>query len=237
MDARVAWAVRNNASWCDLVCRSHGIKTSFGPDLWVTAERAPNLYPDAVTLRERLHEEDVLSAIAPGPGASVKDSYATLDLARHGFDELFAARWITHDPSPAHTNWTVVQTEHELAEWTAAADQGNTLTPELLQNAKVRFLAAHDQHGISAGAVANLTGPVVGVSNMFATMISEDEAWAAIPAAVNAVFPAAVIVGYEHDIGLRAAIAAGFSDLGPLRVWLAPRTPPTPPAPPAQRPA
>ena len=237
MDARVPWAVRNNASWCDLVCRSHGIKTSFGPDLWVTAERAPNLYPDAVTLRERLHEEDVLSAIAPGPGASVKDSYATLDLARHGFDELFEARWITFDPSPAHSDWTVVQTAAELAEWTAAADQGNTLTPELLQNAKVRFLAAHDQHGITAGAVANLTGPVVGVSNVFATRIGEDEAWAAIPAAVNAVFPAAVLVGYEHGIGLRAAIAAGFSDLGPLRVWLAPPTPPTPPTPAAQRPA
>ena len=120
-----------------------------------------------------------------------------------------------------------MQTEHELAEWTAAADQGNTLTPELLQNAKVRFLAAHDQHGITAGAVANLTGPVVGVSNVFATGIGEDEAWAAIPAAVNAVFPAAVIVGYEHDSGLRAAVAAGFSDLGPLRVWLAPPTPAT----------
>ncbi|HEV7177420.1 MAG TPA: hypothetical protein VGN29_18115 [Solirubrobacteraceae bacterium] len=26
----------------------------------------------------------------------------------------------------------------------------------------------------------------------------------------------------EHGTGLRAAIAAGFSDLGPLRVWLAP---------------
>jgi len=182
-------------------------------------------YPDAVTLGERLHEEDVLSAIAPGPGASVKDSYATLDLARHGFDELFEARWITHDPSPAQSDWTVVQTTEELVEWTDAADQGNTLTPDLLQSAEVRFLAAQDQHGLSAGAVANLTGPVVGVSNVFATTIGEDEAWAAIPAAVNAVFPAAVLVGYEHGSDLRAAIAAGFSDLGPLRVWLAPPTP------------
>jgi hypothetical protein len=225
MDARLPWAVRNNASWCDLVCRSHGIKTSFRPDLWVTAERAPNLYPDAVTLRERLHEEDVLSAIAPGPGASVKDSYATLDLADDGFDLLFEARWITHDPSPAHSNWTVVQTNEELAEWTRAAGVTHILGPELLQDAKVRFLAAHDQHGISAGAVANRSGPVVGVSNVFATTIGEDEAWAAIPAAVNAVFPAAVIVGYEHGVGRQAAIAAGFSDLGPLRVWLAPPTP------------
>jgi hypothetical protein len=34
--------------------------------------------------------------------------------------------------------------------------------------------------------------------------------------------PAAVLVGYEQGVSLRAAIAAGFRDLGPLRVWLAP---------------
>ena len=233
MDARLPWAVRNNASWCDLVCRSHGIKTSFGPDLWVAAERAPTLYPDAVTLREQVAEEAVLTAIAPGPGASVKDSYATLDLARHGFDELFEARWITHDPSSAHSNsnWTIVATTEALAEWTEAADLSSTLTPDLLRHPDVRFLAAHDRHGVSAGAVANLTSPVVGVSNVFVTTIGEDEAWAAIPAAVNTAFPSAALVGYEHGTGLHAAIAAGFSELGPLRVWLAPPTPA------AQRPA
>jgi ribosomal protein S5 len=115
-----------------------------------------------------------------------------------------------------------VRTAEELAEWTAAAGLTNILSPDLVTHAKVRFLAARDQHGISAGAVANLTGPVVGVSNVFATTLGEYEAWAAIPAAVNAVFPSAVPVGYEHGTGLRAAIAAGFSDLGPLRVWLAP---------------
>jgi hypothetical protein len=223
MDSRLRWAVRNNASWCDSVCRSHGIKTSFGPDLWVTAERSPNLYPDAVTLSEQMAEPEVLTAIAPGPGASVKDSYATLDLGDHGFDQLFEARWITHDPSPTQpSEWTIVRSEDDLAEWTEAAELTGILIPELLQAPDVRFLAAHDQHGISAGAVANLTGPVVGVSNVFARTIGHDEAWAAIPAAVNAVFPDAVLVGYEHGTGLRAATAAGFRDLGPLRVWLAP---------------
>jgi hypothetical protein len=221
MDARLPWAVRNNANWCDLVCRSHRIKTSFRPDLWATAERPPQFYPDAITLRPRLAEADVLSAISPGPGASVKDSFATLDLADHGYHELFEARWITHDPSAAPSDWTVAQTGEELAEWTQAAGQMNILGPELLHHAGVRFLAAHDEDGISAGAVANLTGPVVGVSNVFTTTIGEDEAWAGIPAAVNAVFPSVALVGYEHDTSLRATTAAGFRDLGPLRVWLA----------------
>ena len=82
MDARLPWAVRNNARWCDLVCRSHRIQTRFRPDLWATAQRAPQFYPDAITLRSPLAEEDVLGAISPGPGASVKDSFATLDLGR-----------------------------------------------------------------------------------------------------------------------------------------------------------
>jgi hypothetical protein len=222
MDARLPWAVRNNANWCDLVCRSHRIKTSFRPDLWATAERPPQFYPDAITLRPRLAEPDVLTAVSPGPGASVKDSFATLDLADHGYQELFEARWITHDPSPAQSEWAVVQTENELAAWTEAAGLTGILGPEFLQHADVRFLAAHAHDGIAAGAVANLTGRVVGVSNVFARTIGEDAAWAAIPAAVNAVFPSAVLVGYEHGTGLRAATAAGFRDLGPLRVWLAP---------------
>lgn len=224
MDARLPWAVRNNAKWCDLVCRSHRIQTRFRPDLWATAQRAPQFYPDVITLRSPLAEEDVLGAISPGPGASVKDSFATLDLGHHGFDELFEARWITYDgpPHSATLTWTVVQTEHNLAEWTEAAGLTGILGPELLRHAEVRFLAAHDEDGISAGAVVNLTGPVAGVSNVFARTIGEDEAWAGIPAAVEALFPSSVLVGYEQGESLRAAVAAGFRDVGPLRVWLAP---------------
>lgn len=220
--ARLEAAVRNNANWCDLVCRSHGIPTSFRPELWTTVQPAPQLYPDAVTLQPHVAEQDVLTAISPRPAASVKDSFATLELGRHGFDELFAARWITHDPTPARSDWTVVQTEAELTEWTEAAGLTGILGPELLRHADVSVLAARDHDGVSAGAIANLTDPVVGVSNVFATTIGEDEAWAAVPAAVHAAFPNAVLVGYEHGTGLRAATAAGFRDLGPLRVWLAP---------------
>ena len=155
----------------------------------------------------------------------MKDSFATLDLGRHGFDELFEARWIARDPAPAKSPvrpWTVVRAEDALAEWTEAAGLTGVLGAELLRRPDVRFLAARDENRISAGAVANLTGPVVGVSNVFARTIGNDEAWASLPAAVEEVFPSAVLVGYEHGPSLRAAMAAGFRDVGPLRVWLAP---------------
>jgi hypothetical protein len=225
-DAHLPWAVLNNAKWCDLVCRSHGIQTRFQPDLWAAAERPPRFYPDAVTLQANVTDQTVVDAIAPGPGASVKDSYATLDLARHGFDELFEARWIAYDDAPAAHNqghkWTLVDTEDAFTEWTTAAGLTDILGTVLLRNPDVRFLAAHDDAGIAATAVAYLTGPVVGVSNVFAKTIGEDDAWSGLPAAVAKIFPAAALVGYETDMSLRAAIAAGFRQVGPLRVWLAP---------------
>jgi hypothetical protein len=70
--------------------------------------------------------------------------------------------------------------------------------------------------GPSAGAVANRTGPVVGVSNVFTTTIAADEAWAGLPHALAAVFPSLPLVGYEHG----EALAAGFTEVGALRVWL-----------------
>ena len=100
MDARLTWAIRNNANWCDLVCHSHRIRTRFRPDLWAAAERPPRFHPDVVTLDDRAAEASILHAIAPGPNASVKGSYETLELGPHGFEALFEARWITHDPSP-----------------------------------------------------------------------------------------------------------------------------------------
>jgi hypothetical protein len=46
-------AVRNNAEWCDLVCRTHGIRTAFTPDVWSAGSRTPEFYPDAVTTTSR----------------------------------------------------------------------------------------------------------------------------------------------------------------------------------------
>jgi hypothetical protein len=39
-------AVRNNAEWCDLVCRTHGAATSFDAVAWTSATRTPNHYPE-----------------------------------------------------------------------------------------------------------------------------------------------------------------------------------------------
>ncbi|GAB3936384.1 hypothetical protein GCM10027614_12800 [Micromonospora vulcania] len=56
-------------------------------------------YPDAVTLRPGVDVAALLRRIDAGPGASVKDSFADLDLADHGFRVLFDAEWIYRAPT------------------------------------------------------------------------------------------------------------------------------------------
>ena len=97
VDDRVVVAAANNAAWCDLICRLHGIPTSLESAFWVAQRRSPEFYPDAVTLLPHAAAEEVLRRCDGGRGCSVKDSFGTLDLARWGFDELFQAQWIFRD--------------------------------------------------------------------------------------------------------------------------------------------
>ena len=194
--------------------------------LWVALRRPPELYPDAVTLVPGLAVEDVLRSVQDGPGCSVKDSFDTLDLTPAGFVELFRARWIYREPASwSHdvaSPWSVVETDQDFDEWVHAAGLSGTLRHDLLRDPSVRFLAARAPGGVGAGAVANRTGSVVGVSNVFTSAIAIDEAWAGIAAAIAGIFPQLPLVGYERGDALQAASAAGFAQVGALRVWLRP---------------
>jgi hypothetical protein len=229
MEDRLRRAAANNAGWCDLVCRSHGVPTATGPDVWFALQRAPELYPDAVTLQPGVVVEEVLQSVRDGPGCSVKDSFAELDFARLGFVELFEAQWFWHEPEPARwtgsLTWTVVDSDAELARWADAAGLSGTIRGELLHESSVRILAACGSSGVVGGAIANRTGSVVGVSNVFAATVPANEVWLGIADAVAGVFPSMPIVGYEQGDGLRAAIATGFTSIGGLRVWRRPLTP------------
>lgn len=91
VDRLTVAAARNNADWCDLVCRTYGLVTTFHADAWVTATRAPTAYPDAITLTRSAVADDLLARIDRSPGCSVKDSFASLDLSGSGFQVLFHA--------------------------------------------------------------------------------------------------------------------------------------------------
>lgn len=223
-------AARNNAEWCDAVVRGHGPAGTFAPGVWTSARRTPPLYPDAVSIAPGASAAGLVDAIdTDSPGCSVKDSFADLDLASDGFEVLFEARWI-HRPAGApaaagsRLEWSEVTTADELEAWEAAWD-GEECTglfhPGLLGE-DVAFLAGRADGRIVAGAVANRGGdPVVGLSNLFAHDDADtDAAWTGALTAITARWPDLPVVGYETGDDLGAAVRAGFTPLGPLRVWL-----------------
>jgi hypothetical protein len=223
-------AARNNAEWCDAVCRSHGLPGEFSEQTWTNARRTPPFYPDAVTLTATASAREVLARIDTlTPGCSVKDSFACLDLATADFDVLLDARWI-HRPGerpaplpPRRVRWAPVCDPDALLAWETAWGGGQAPTrlfrPELLTDKTVLVLAGYIGTRITAGTVANRTGSLIGISNLFTSDGDLDGAWAGGLATISQHFPHLPIVGYEHGEALDAAVRHGCTPTGPLRIW------------------
>lgn len=225
--ALVAAAARNNAEWCHLFCRAHGIEGVFEERRWYSRSRTPPLYPDVVTLQPGLSAEQVLAGTERDRGSSVKDSFDELDLDDAGFRVLFTAEWIVaRSPgSSAGSGWRAITNDGALAEWEAAWDDDpgdeRFFPSTLLAESNVVFLAHYDSGLISAGATTSRSGGVVGLGNVFATGMDLDTAYAGASAAAAKLSPGLPVVGYEHGEPLAAAQAAGFESVGPLRIWIA----------------
>jgi hypothetical protein len=224
-------AAANNAGWCDLVCRSHGLVPAVDRDAWTSRVRTPVLYPDAVTLAGDVSVPDLLARVDATAGCSVKDSFASLDLSASGFRVLFDAAWIVRPPvavlavpTAGEVAWDVVRAADDFAAWERAwrGDDGpaGVLRAGLLDHPAVTVLAARDGDRVSAGAVLYHGAGVVGISNLFADPGRGSAAWAGCLALVDTTFPRSTLVGYESGDALDAALAAGFRTAGALRVWV-----------------
>jgi hypothetical protein len=231
-------AAFNNAAWCDLFARLHGVDGVFEAEAWTSGSRTPDLYPDAVTLRRSVDPAWLVSRIDASPGSSVKDSFADLDLRPWGLEPLFEASWIHFaGPVPAThpsdgTPWLPVRSEALLAAWEAAWGAspipGAFFPTPLLARPDVVVLAAVRGDVVEAGAILSIGGGAAGVSNLFvshdalASGSTVSTAFATAAAVAHSMFPGLPIVGYERGDELAAAIDAGFEPLGPLAVWLRP---------------
>jgi hypothetical protein len=223
-------AARNNAEWCAAMSRSHGLTGEFGSQAWTAPARTPRYYPDAVTLGPGADPAALAARIdTAAPGASVKDSFADLDLTEVGFRVLFEAQWIYRPAAgPAvkpDLAWDVVRGPDMLRAWALAWDDGggdaDLFRPELLGDPATFVLAGRSADGrVAAGAVASRGDDVVGVSNVFARDGGPDAAWPAVLHALRRLFPPLAVVGYEHGDALAAAVRHGFEPVGALRVWL-----------------
>lgn len=197
MHARLLEAVRNNAAWCELVCAAHGSPGRFGPRAWTNRRRTPQYYPDAISLTSDATVDDVLDGIDASSGASVKDSFATLDLSGAGFSVLFEARWIHRRAGTPGEVWDVVEDPAMLPE--------GVFHPDLTRGGTVTML--RDRRGNCA--VLNVSDSVVGVTN-----VSGDDPWPGIVAMAARLHPGRDLVGYEDEV------PEGFEAIGPLSIWL-----------------
>jgi hypothetical protein len=213
------------------MCRSHGVDSELGSQAWTAASRTPLFYPDAVTLAPNVDANVLLAQIDTGtPGASVKDSFADLDLTRDGFDVLFEAQWI-HRPAGADLprgapdlRWDVARSPEALRDWALAWDGGSgnadLFRPELLDDPATFILVGRSADGrVVAGAVASRSDRVVGISNLFASTDGAGAAWPGVLHSVAGLCPGLPLVGYEREEDLASAINQGFEPIGPLRIW------------------
>lgn len=233
-------AARNNARWCDAVCRAHQRPGEFSPAIWINRHEVPPFYPNAITLTQGSIDpqvraiEELGRADIPARWA-VKDSFAALDLSPIGFQVLFAAQWIVRDPSaPVNdanldaVRWATIARDEDLAQWERAwsAAPGNQIpnkrerlfAPPLLAEPEIAFIAAYQDGRIVAGCTANRSDGLAGMSNMFLPKKRAGALGAGCVAAVVDRFPGLPIVAYEAQPDSSRAL--GFETIGPLTIWM-----------------
>lgn len=230
----IADAARNNAAWCEAVCSAHGAPGELHDSHWLTRAPAPPLHPNLVTLESAparvLAAVGELARARPSASWAVKDSFAALPLERDGFRPLLDAEWIVRAarPPPLHrrSRWRRLRSEPALAAWEAAwgesAGRSRIFSTALLHHDEIAILAALDDAGaITAGVVANRTGHLVGLTNVFVRGGESESLRAECIDAASDAFPGLPLVGYESGPALAEAHRLGFSSLGALRVWVA----------------
>lgn len=234
---KVQLAAYNNAVWCDTVCQSHNIPGEFHETFWVNWHQTPVYYPNIVMLSPTTNiEQSALATLLTtrqDHTISLKDSFAVLDLTSFGFHQLFQAQWIFQQApttglsrqGTADLQWKRIISETDLLRWEEAWSQttlpaNRIFFPDLLHNTDICIMAAYKEDQIVAGAIANKTMEVVGLSNIFTPEREPARYWEGLLDMIAVQYPTLPIVGYEQDESLQTALQVGFTPLGPLRVWI-----------------
>jgi len=240
--SKVQLAARNNALWCDAVCHAHGVPGEFFRTVWLNRCAPPPFHPNLIVVSDTGVQDTTLEHIRDlmrlplAASWSVKDSFVNLELGPLGFDPLFQATWIWREPGVGTAGgvstgvlWSRVTASEELANWEASW-AGHSRNSEarsapaqfpgsLLADPEHAFIVGLDGREIVAGGIANRTGNVVGLSNVFVNSGDTIAAWTGLITAMEQAFPDFPLVGYERGAALDAALACGFMAIGPLRVW------------------
>lgn len=223
-------AARNNAEWCAVLWRAHGLAVERSTGLWFCSGEAPPLYPNAVTVDPNASRDGQIAFIAELAKAvtfpvALKDSFARLPLANAGFVKLFGGTWLCRIASrvpaaPSGLEWRLIDAG-TLGLWEAAWSQSQSLPkrifiPDVLNDRRVYILAGLNADGVVvAGVSAFAADGFVGLTNIFGEAHS-------VIAEVRRRFPGHRLVAYEQGSALQTFPELGFTAVGPLTVWSSP---------------
>ncbi|BCM19887.1 hypothetical protein MJ8_36680 [Mesorhizobium sp. J8] len=131
---------------------------------------------------------------------------------------------LTH-PMTTPCGWERVEDATRLELWefawagSAGFSNGRVFPAAILADPAIAILGRRTLYGFAAGCIANRSGLLIGLSNVFAADGGPAYRDAA-RAAANAFSGGRALVGYDRDGGLDDALACGFQATGALRVWI-----------------
>jgi hypothetical protein len=230
-------AARNNAEWCDLVCRTHRVPGEFCQHSWINRNETPPFYPNLVTLDESKSTQqyeairELVEMDIPVEWA-VKDSFSTLDLSSDGFRELLAGDWIRWPASskmpevyPSGVRWAKIADRKDLMQWErgwrgSATESEPLFLPSLIEDERIIIVGAFCEDTVVAGCIGNRSEDVVGISNIFGPDEKAKEFRSGCVAAILEWSKGLQLVGYESGQDLVAMKSLGFETVGQLKVWV-----------------
>jgi hypothetical protein len=222
MDPRLRAAVDASVRWYDDVFALHRIPVRVEDGLWCALGQPPPWHSAVKTLEAGIQSERAVRATDGVEHGTVADSFGDLELAAYGFEILIEATWLHRGPENAAPGalpdgWSVVGSVEALAEWAAAHDYAGVLPTAVLDDARFRILACRRDGRLVGGAVTHDGVGTVGLSNAWGTgrVAESDE----LLRAVSALHPGRAVTDYAQGAERDAMVAAGFTPLGPQRVW------------------
>ncbi|MCJ8313890.1 MAG: hypothetical protein HRU38_04880 [Saccharospirillaceae bacterium] len=232
-------AINNNALWCELVNKANDIPGIFESELWYNSNEVVLFYPNLITLSSNFNEtqKNVLLKIIKGHPKNnwaVKDSFASLDLAKYDFFELFESDWfLRQSTQPLLMSKTdlpkikIINNESDLKQWELAwsahqpmKSEQSIFSDNLLENDEVAFLAIIENNKITKGLIGNKSDDVIGVSNLFGFDIFENDIMSTFIQTLWDELGKLDLVGYESDEDILQAKQNGFESIGKLKVWM-----------------
>lgn len=235
MDEFVIKAAQNNADWCDIVCRTHGVPGEFLENVWINQKEVPSLlYPNAVTIKP-LSDKTLNEVIQTIKNISletyaIKDSFNEIPADEMGYKILFEANWIMQDIeeltySDTTGDWRIIKDDQELQNWEHAWNNNQPtdkriFLPSILSVKDVFFLAKYNNDQIIAGGIVNISRDVVGLSNVFTWEAVKSNVYSQLSIFIKEKISALPIVDYERDEALVRALEGGFKTIGRLKVLL-----------------